>query len=366
MKAFRTLLYITIGIIIAAPSCQNGNKNSAQQTTDTLTKVQQTYSLEFAKPFNNDNIKKGEQVNIEMRTKDASIFDSIQIKIENQHVTTLVNSSLKFQWNSKNGQLGQQSIVASAYSKGSKIIETATTITILPNKKPIQYNYKIIKTYPHSRDAYTQGLIYENGYFYESDGEYKKSALRKVKLETGQATIVTNMEPSIFGEGLAIYNNKLYQISWKEHIGFIYNKETLKLEKKFNFDLNEGWGLEFDGKNFLATDGSSNIYFLEPENFTQVGKIQVVTDNGPIDSINELELINGKLYANVYYQDIVLIIDPKTGEVLGEINFANILPKSDYNEDTNVLNGIAWNPVNGHLFITGKNWPKLFEVEILK
>ena len=366
MKSFRKLLYIIVSIVVAALSCQNGNNNNNLQTTDTLANIQQTYSLEFAKPFNSDKFRKGDFVNIELETKDPSVFDSIQLKIESQHINSLFKSNLKYKWDTKSCHFGQNTILAAAYSKGTKIKETSTSIIILPNTKPIQYRYKIIKTFPHSRDAYTQGLIYENGYFYESDGEYQKSALRKVKLETGQSTINTNMEPSIFAEGLALYKNKLYQLSWKEHIGFVYNKETLKLEKKFNFDLSEGWGLEFDGTNFLATDGSSYIYFMEPENFVQINKIQVVSDKGPIDNLNELELIKGKLYANVYYQDIVVIIDPKTGGVIGEINFAGLLPKSDYNEDTNVLNGIAWNPANGHLFITGKNWPKLFEVEIVE
>jgi glutaminyl-peptide cyclotransferase len=365
MKKLFFLICLALGIVISTLSCQNGNQQASQQASDSLTNNQPAYRLEFVKPFSNSNYKIKDIITIELVSASQTKFDSIQLKTENKLVATLPQAEFKFQWDTKNGSLGLQTIRAIGYINGSAI-ETTIAIVVLPAKAPKQYTYKIIKTYPHSSNAYTQGLIYENGYFYESDGEYKKSAIRKVKLETGESTILTNLEPTIFGEGLALYNNKLYQLSWKEHVGFIYNKQTLKLEQKFNFDLSEGWGLEFDGKNFLATDGSSYIYSLDPQSLTQVSKIQAVSNKGPIDNLNELELIGGKLYANIYYQDIVVIIDPKTGEITGEISFAGILPKADYNEDTNVLNGIAWNPANGHLFVTGKNWPKLFEVEIIE
>ena len=348
-------------------TCQNNKNIPSNQVQETGNLITNTELIEFVKPFNNSSFKVGSTITFQMQKVSDSIhIDSVRISIDGIYIATIIGQTPEISWNSINSKLGHISIQAIAFaSKGRK--ETVSIIVqILSDIKPIQYTYKIIKIYPHDRNAYVQGLIYENGYFYESDGEYGKSALRKVKLETGEAMMYVSMDPNIFAEGIAIYHDKIFQITYKEHIGFVYDKATFKLIRKFNYDYEEGWGFEFDGKNFLLTDGGYTIYSIEPEYFTQVGKIEVTSDEGTIDSINELELIQGKIYANVYMQDYVLIIDPKTGKVLGQIDFKGILPKKDFDSNTNVLNGIAWNPSNGHLFITGKNWPKLFEVEILK
>ncbi len=354
-------------IILIFGSCQNGKNippNKVQENKNLNSNIE---LIEFVKPFNNSTYKLGESITFQMRkASDTITIDSVKFSIEGQNIVTLLGQETEINWNSKNSKLGHLSVEATAFASGGRKQEISMVILLLSDIKPVLYAYKIIRVYPHSRDSYTQGLIYENGYFYESAGEYGTSALKKVKLETGESVMFVSLDPSIFAEGIAIDKDKIYQITYKEHAGFVYDKATFKLIRKFSFDFAEGWGLEFDGKNFLMTDGGYTVYFMEPEYFTQVGKIEVTSDEGTIDSINELELINGKLYANVYTQDYVLIIDPKNGKVLGKIDFKGILPKKDYDENTNVLNGIAWNPANGHLFITGKYWPKLFEVEILK
>ncbi len=270
------------------------------------------------------------------------------------------------QWTTKNSLLGFANIQAISFSKNKSTDTISTSVNIFPGDEPINYTYKVIKTYPHSRNAYTQGLIFEKGYFYESDGEYGKSALRKVKLETGESIKIISYDRKIFSEGIAIFNGQIFQLTWKEKTCYVYNKETFELIKKLNFNIEEGWGLEFDGQNFLMTDGSNVIYQMEPESFTQVGKIEVMDENGPVIRLNELELIKGMLYANIYLTDNVVIIDPASGKVCGRIDFSGLLLKTDFKENTDVLNGIAWDKSSGHLFITGKNWPKLFEVEIVR
>jgi glutamine cyclotransferase len=363
MKAMQIFFCLLLTCITFFSSCQNGNSNSNLSIQQSNSEIANTNLVEIVKPLNGSSFAVNKIIIFEFSVmKDQSVFDSIQLFIDGAKISVLTPNKTSIEWDSKNSRLGRLQIKATVFSKGVEVQNLAQSIMLLSDKKPIEYSYKIIKVYPHSRNAYTQGLIYENGYFYESDGEYRKSALRKVKLETGDATQMVNIDPTIFAEGLALRNNKLYQLSYREQTGFIYDKTTFKLERKFKFDLIEGWGLEYNGKHFLATDGSSYIYYMDPESFTKVGFVQVVDDKGPIENINELELINGQLFANVYTQNIVLIIDPLTGKVLGKIDFAGLLPEIDYSESTDVLNGIAWNPANGHLFLTGKNWPKLFEI----
>ena len=363
-KAFVLLNILTILILF---SCKNGKDYTSGQHKETNKETKNYELIEFAKPFNNSSFKLGETITFQIhKVSDTTRIDSVKISVDDKYAATLSDKKLQFSWNSKNSRLGHIPVEAKAYAPGGLNESVTLYILLLSDTKPVQYTYKIIKVYPHDRSSYTQGLKYENGFFYESAGEYGMSALKKVRLETGESVMFSSLDPTIFAEGLAIKDDQIYQITYKEHLGFVYAKSTFKLLRKFSFDYAEGWGLEFDGKKFLMTDGSCNVYFMDPDHFTQTGKIEVTSDEGTIDSINELELIHGKLYANVYTQDYILIIDPTTGKVLGNIDFKGILPKKDYDENTNVLNGIAWNPANDHLFITGKNWPKLFEVVIIK
>lgn len=349
-------------ISLALISCQNGNKIPLETKQESNTT--ELAFIEIQEPFNGDNFTIGNTINIAYKqVSDTDIIDSVRLSVNSKRIVSLKEVE-NYSWETKNELPGKKTISIEAFSKGKSDIKSII-IHLLSDIKPVEYTYKVIKTYPHSRDAYTQGLIFENGYFYESDGQYGKSSLRKVKLETGEAINFASIDPKVFGEGIALYKNKIYQISWREQACFVYDKETLKQEQRFSYSMVEGWGLEFNGKNFLMTDGSNNIYFLDPEGFTQVDKIEVMSDKGAVDNLNELELIKGNIYANVYTQDYVVIIDPKTGKVIGIIDFSGLLPKKDYNNTTDVLNGIALNPKNGNLFVTGKNWPKLFEVAIV-
>jgi len=365
MKTIFNFFFIFFSGLLLNYGCHNGKNISNDQQNDKSNLPQNSEIIEFVKPYNADKFKLGAKITFEIRKlTDTISVDSVVIFVEGKSIAALKENNLKLEWNSKNIRLGQISIQAKAYSSNGATETISQVIQILSDIKPKQYTYKIINIYPHDRNSYTQGLKYENGDIFESDGEYGKSALRKVKLLTGEVIKFVNMDRSSFAEGIAFFKNQIYQITWHEQAGHIYDKETFQEIRKFKYDISEGWGLEFDGKNFLMTDGSNNVYFMDPEFFKQVGKIEVMNDKGPVENLNELEIIEGKLYANVYQKNIVVIIDPDNGKVLGEIDFAGLLAKSDYNENTDVLNGIAWNPANGHLFITGKNWPKLFEVSI--
>jgi glutamine cyclotransferase len=364
----RLLVFCLTLILLVSFSCQNnGTPNASIIINSDRQSENSKHYIEFTKPVNSPKIKLGDNLDIEFRPLFDSIgIDSIKVIIDNNYVETIKEKKFELKWNSKNSLLGLVNIIAISFSNNNKTDTISTNVNLYPGEKSIEYTYKIIKTYPHSRKAYTQGLIFENGYFYESDGEYGKSVLRKVMLATGESIKIVSYDKKTFSEGIAIFNNQIFQLTWKEKTCYVYNKETFELIKKFNYNIEEGWGLEFDGRNFLMTDGSNIIYQMEPESFTQVGKIEVMDENYPVVRLNELELIKGMIYANIYMTDKVVIIDPASGKVFGKIDFSGLLLKSDFEENTDVLNGIAWDKSTGHLFVTGKNWPKLFEVEIVR
>jgi glutamine cyclotransferase len=233
-----------------------------------------------------------------------------------------------------------------------------------PDTYNYNYTYRIVNSFPHDPDAFTQGLIYENNTLYEGTGLKGKSSLRKVDLETGRIQQIRNLSSKYFGEGITIFENKIIQLTWKSKIGFVYDKDSFDLLQTFNYTT-EGWGITHDGSRLIMSDGTDTIYFLDPESFNVTGKINVFNDTGPITKLNELEYIKGEIYANIWQTDRIAIISPKTGEVTGWIDLTGLLNEKEFSSGANVLNGIAYDPENDRLFVTGKLWPKLFEIELV-
>ena len=207
-------------------------------------------------------------------------------------------------------------------------------------------------------------MIYENGTFYESDGEYGKSALRLVKLENGETLNNSALSNAYFAEGIAILNNEIYQITWRERTCFVYDKKSFAQKRTLNYTVNEGWGLTTADNKLLMTDGSNFLYTIDPNTFDVISKVEVYDNKGPIDNLNELEYVNGLVYANIYMTDKIVIIDPASGKIVEYLDMNGLLKPSDKKPDTDVLNGIAYNLKTGRFYVTGKNWPKLFEIEI--
>jgi glutamine cyclotransferase len=237
-------------------------------------------------------------------------------------------------------------------------------MVILSDIVPQTYSYRIINKYPHDNQAYTQGLVYDNGVLFESTGLEGKSSVRIVNIKSGKPEKMVNLSSQYFAEGIALFNDKIYQITYRSQVGFVYDKKTLNQIRSFDYQILEGWGLSTDGKFLIMTDGSSQLFFIEPEYFTQVDKVQVFDNKGMIDSLNEIEYINGKLLSNVYGKTFIVIIDPLSGKVIGKLECKDLMPEGSLNDYGKVLNGIAYNPVSGHLYITGKNWPVLYEIEL--
>jgi glutaminyl-peptide cyclotransferase len=228
---------------------------------------------------------------------------------------------------------------------------------------PVNYTFRIVNTYPHDPRAYTQGLIYKDGFLYESTGRNGESSLRKVKLDTGEVLQIQPVDAKHFAEGLTEWRNQLLQLTWKDGLGFVYELPTFKRLRTFTYS-GEGWGLTHDGTRLLLSDGSSTLRWLNPETFQESGRITVRDRGQPVLQLNELEFIKGEIFANVWQTDRIARIAPASGNVIGWIDLRGLLPNRNPNDMDAVLNGIAYDATGDRLFVTGKWWPKLFEIKL--
>ena len=224
----------------------------------------------------------------------------------------------------------------------------------------ITYTYQIVNTYPHDPNAFTEGLVFENGVLYESTGVYGDSSVRRVDLTSGHVTREFILPDTFFGEGLTVVNDSLVQLTWQSNVGFVYNRETFEVVRNFSYST-EGWGLTYDGHQLIMSDGTSNLYFLDPVTFLKIGQVNVLDGKTPVTNINELEFVNGDLYANIWLQQKIAIINPKTGMVKSWIDLTEIYQSNNMDA---VLNGIAYDSKTDRLFITGKYWSNLYQITI--
>lgn len=226
------------------------------------------------------------------------------------------------------------------------------------------YDYTVINEYPHDSNAFTQGLIYEHDVLYEGTGLYSSSSLRKVELETGTVLKIRNLDNSYFGEGITMWNDTIIQLTWQNQIGFVYIElDTFQLVDSFSYST-EGWGLTHDDTCLIMSDGTPRLHYLDPQTYVEVGYVDVHAEGAPVTYLNELEYIQGKIYANVWYSDSIAVIEPETGDVTAWLNLSGILTDQHLCFQPNVLNGIAYDHQNVRLFVTGKLWPTLFEIEV--
>jgi glutamine cyclotransferase len=229
---------------------------------------------------------------------------------------------------------------------------------------PVRYTYQVVNRYPHDPEAFVQGLVVEKDCFYESTGLHGRSSVRKVAIESGEVLRKHSLAPTLFGEGLAIYDGALYQLTWRSGFGFVYDKEHFGEIRRFSYET-QGWGLTDDGKNLIMSDGSSQLYFRDPETFTAKRTITVHDHKGPVQGLNELEYVRGKIYANVIPSDRIACIDAQTGQVTAWIDLGGLLSVSRRDPARQVLNGIAYHAEEDRLFVTGKCWPYVFEIELV-
>ena len=265
-------------------------------------------------------------------------------------------------------KLGKHKIKAELNNEGKKIILNKE-FTLFADNAPVLYSYKLINSYPHDKTSYTQGLEFSEDTLYESTGLKGQSKIRSINYKNGDVINEKKLNKNYFGEGLSLLYNNVYQLTWQENIGFIYDKNLSKVKGSFSYNKSvEGWGLCNDGSKFYKSDGTNKIWILEPDKLSEIAYIEVMTNKKTINKINELEWVNGKIYANTYQfeKDIVLIINPLSGMVEGVVDFSGLKDKVEQIKSLNVFNGIAYNKKSKTFFVTGKNWSKLFEVEIFE
>ena len=339
---FLTISFLAIMLV----SC-NGENSSTKRN----------FSLEIS--GNKKEFKVNEDFNIEIKNKNKIEIDKIEYDLAGEKIEVNNNTvSLK------DAKLGKQELIATIYY-GDQSEKSVAHITVLSDKAPVIYTYKIINEYPHDVKSFTQGLEFYKDTLYESTGKHGQSYIRKLDYKTGQVYKQVDLDNIYFGEGITILNNKIYQLTWQKGIGFVYDIHTFEQLETFKYtNSKEGWGLCNDGKKIFKSDGTEKIWFLNPETLVEEDYIQTVTNGSVFNKANELEYVDGKIYANVWQKDSAMIIDAHTGAILGVIDFRGLKDMVTKHPNLDVLNGIAYNSTSKTFFITGKNWDKLFEVEI--
>ncbi len=241
--------------------------------------------------------------------------------------------------------------------------ETAATVTSNEDSAAV-YSFCIVNTYDHDSNAFTQGLVYYEGVFYEGTGRYGFSNIRKVEIDTGDVLQSRDIADQYFGEGITLWNDQLLQLTWQAQKGFIYDRETFEPQGEFSYPT-EGWGITHDGSKLMMSDGSNAIFYLNPDTFEITSGVEVVDKGQQINRLNELEYINGEIWANVWLTNNIVRIDPVSGDVIGWLDLTGLKPTADLNNRDAVLNGIAYDEENDRLFVTGKWWSKLFEIQLV-
>lgn len=297
-------------------------------------------------------VKNGEIKSIQLFYGDHMLKESkeLDFTVENVNLNELGNNNFR--------------VVA---TKTDGVDNTRTKpLTVVSDIVPKKYSYQTLNAYPHSRKHFTEGLEFHNGFLYESTGENGESGIFKTVVQTGNVVQSYYLDDIYFGEGISILNNKIYQLTYRAQKGFVYNLADFAVIDSFTYQSKEGWGMTNDGTNLIMSDGTHRLTWIDPADFSVVKTLQVANDKGVISNLNELEYINGTIYANIYTTEVIVQIDPETGKVLSEINLNGILNIYKTATDTvDFMNGIAYNKENDRIYVTGKWWPRLFEIKLV-
>lgn len=345
-------------------------KDGEAQTVASAPRTETKYvnSLKVVSPQKNRTYSYNEELTVAFESKDRFPIDSAVVSLDGKRIATLPAGRKGFTYRIPEGRTGTHTVKVEAWHPDNKRGSASVSFRVKPDKAPQAYTYRVEKSFPHDPKAYTQGLIYQDGYMYEGTGQYGESSIRKTDMKTGQVLAVLNIDRQLFGEGITIYKDKIYQITWRSRKGFIYDLKTFSPESTFQYN-SEGWGITTYGDRLIMSDGSNRLYHVSPSSFNIVKQVEVYDHNGPVDQLNELEYVDGLVWANVWLTDRIVAIDPETGAVKGEVDMGQLLSpaeKAQLDERDEVLNGIAWNAEKGTFYLTGKRWPKLFEVRIRK
>ena len=343
-----TLKFLTFTfLVVLFVACDNSTENANELFSIEIKNEKTTFTQE-------------DVLSLSISSKKGKTVEKVEYTLDNAEKSSENTLSLS------NAKMGTRTLKAYITADG-KNYEISKTIKLVASETPKLYTYKILESYPHDMKAYTQGLEFENDTLYESTGQRGRSSLRKTDYKTGNVLQKIELENQYFGEGITILNNKIYQLTWQENTGFIYNLNTLEKTGTFVYDRSkEGWGLCNNGTTIFKSDGTEKIWTLNSNTLAEEDYIEIYTHKSVIDNVNELEWVEGKIYANVYQKDAIAIVNPQSGAVEGVINLKGLQGEVTQHTTLDVLNGIAYKGEPNILYVTGKNWDKLFKIEIIE
>lgn len=326
---------------------------------------QEAAYLTFSSPSQGQNFNIGDDILVKLDLPKSAKIDSITYLVDGILIKSTANAD-SISLATKNLSLGYR-IITAIVKQGEQRDTISSNIVLKTNQVPKKLSYKIVNTFPHDTSAYTQGLSYIDGKLLESTGRYGSSQLKYVAIGSGKTLQKTALAAEYFGEGSVKIDDRIVMLTWLQNVGLIFDAKSFKQIGTFRYETSrEGWGLTFDGKNILRSDGSHRIWLMNAKSYKEESFIEVYDNKGEVSSLNELEFIDGKIYANVYLTNKIVIINPKTGVVESEIDLTELVPKNYPKNEIDVLNGIAWDAKGKRLFVTGKKWPNLFEIKLLQ
>ena len=322
--------------------------------------------LKITKPERRAKVTSESELCIEWSNSYASAIDSTQVVYDNKLVATVAGADSVCNIVLDAGVGVRNVKVQSFYADGNYSVAIAP-VQVMP-AAPKQLSYKVVASYPHNKGSFTQGLYYQDGFLFEGTGQYGKSALLKVDPATGKSLVSNPLKSNYFGEGIAELNGKIYQLTWTNGVCLVYDAKTMQQEEVYNY-ASQGWGLTTDGSMLIMSDGSNKLTVVNPENFSPVRQIQVYDNGGPVEQLNELEFVDGLVWANIWTTNRVVAIDYTSGAVVAELDLSNLMSvgeKRALDPVDHVLNGIAYDKDSGYYYFTGKCWPKMFKIQIQK
>lgn len=352
--ALSNVIVVLSASILLLSACSDKETYKSEEKTSPRIRKQ----IEITTPSAGTNFRLGDQITFKLEHREGKTIDSIRFSLFEE---TFIQHGDAFVWNSN--VTGKPSIKLSAFTEG-KVETVYPSIKILAAGAPEEFNYQVVAEYPHDENAYTQGLFFIGDTLVESTGQRGNSTIRITDFETGEIKKVRNLGSQYFGEGAAIYNDKIYQLTWTSQKVFVYDKKLESLQTMTY--PGEGWGLTRFEDYLIVSDGSEKLRFVNPADLSEEKTLQVYDNKGQIASLNELEIIDGILYANIYGEDVIVGIDPSTGAVLRRIDFQNLIDRNIYRGLDYALNGIAFKEDEDRIFVTGKLWPALFEVKLIQ
>jgi glutamine cyclotransferase len=362
------LSLLTLLLVTWTISCSGRSGKEPVDGNNNIISTEEELRINLIKiitPVENADFKLRDPIKVSLAPEDkAKLPDSVLVHFDGKKVAAIKSAPWECTVPSAfTIATGRKSLKVTAYKAGRARTTITYFLIIMSDVIPRKFGYKVIHAYPHDRGAFTQGLFYDNGVLYEGTGQEAGSTLRAVELKTGEILRQLSLSSNLFGEGITLYKDRIYQVTWTSKVGFVYEKATFNQINKIYYQT-EGWGLTTVGDKIVMSDGTNTLYFFEPEMFTVTSRIEVYDNEHLVDSLNELEYINGEIWANIWMTDLIARIDPATGKVIAYIDLKGILNDPETDTSIQVLNGIAFDQDGERIFVTGKNWPKLFEIQL--